>query len=156
VVKHLVTILHTHTQYIYGYPGSSVSIVTTYTCWTIGRSRFDPRLCTMGAGDPFPEAKARPERDADHSPHLVPRSWMSRSYISSPPKLFEPRVRTHGTHWTGGWVGPRAGLDTGVRGKILSPLPGIEPLSPGSPARSQTLYWLSYPAHCFWSYSLRM
>jgi hypothetical protein len=25
-------------------------------------------------------------RDADHSPHLVPRSWMSRSYTSSPPK----------------------------------------------------------------------
>jgi hypothetical protein len=24
-------------------------------------------------------------RDADHSPHLVPRSWMSRSYTSSPP-----------------------------------------------------------------------
>jgi hypothetical protein len=30
-------------------------------------------------------------------------------------------------------------------GKILSPLLGIEPLSPGRPARSQTLYWLSYP-----------
>jgi hypothetical protein len=25
------------------------------------------------------------------------------------------------------------------------PLPGIEPRSPGRPARSQTLYWLSYP-----------
>jgi hypothetical protein len=24
--------------------------------------------------------------------------------------------------------------------------PGIEPRSPGRPARSQTLYWLSYPA----------
>jgi hypothetical protein len=31
--------------------------------------------------------------------------------------------------------------------KILSPLPGIEPRSPGCPARSQTLYWLSYLAH---------
>jgi hypothetical protein len=30
------------------------------------------------------------------------------------------------THCTGGWVGLRAGLDTEVRGKILSPLPGIE------------------------------
>jgi hypothetical protein len=36
-------------------------------------------------------------------------------------------------------VGPRAGLDTEARGKKL-PLPGIEPRSPGSPARSQTLY----------------
>jgi hypothetical protein len=26
--------------------------------------------------------KARPERDADHSPHLVPRSRMSTSYTS--------------------------------------------------------------------------
>jgi hypothetical protein len=37
-------------------------------------------------------------------------------------------------------VGPRAGLDTEVRGKILLPLPGIEPRSPSRPVRSQTLY----------------
>jgi hypothetical protein len=36
-------------------------------------------------------------------------------------------------------VGPRAGLDREARGKILSPLPGIKPLSSGRPARSQTL-----------------
>jgi hypothetical protein len=30
--------------------------------------------------------------------------------------------------------------DTDARGEILSPLPGIEPRSPGCPARSQTLY----------------
>jgi hypothetical protein len=60
---------------------------------------------------------------------------------------FSPRERTSGTHYTGGRVGPTAGLDTEDRGKILSPLPGIEPRSPGRPARSQTLYWLSYPAH---------
>jgi len=39
----------------------------------------------MGTGGSFPVAKARPGRDADHSPHLVPRSIMSRSYTSSPP-----------------------------------------------------------------------
>jgi len=33
----------------------------------------------MGTG-----GKARPGRDADHSPHLVPRSRMSSSYNSSP------------------------------------------------------------------------
>jgi hypothetical protein len=44
-------------------------------------------------------------------------------------------------------VGPRAGLDTEARGRILSPLLRIEPRSPGRPARSQTLYCLSYPAH---------
>jgi hypothetical protein len=30
-------------------------------------------------------------------------------------------------HWTGGWVGPRAGLETEVTGKILSPLRGSNP-----------------------------
>jgi hypothetical protein len=43
--------------------------------------------------------------------------------------------------------GTRAGLDTEVRGKILSPLQEIEPRSPGRPVRIQTLYWLCYPAH---------
>jgi hypothetical protein len=31
---------------------------------------------------------------------------------------------------TGNWVGPRVGLDTEARGKVLSTLPGIESLSP--------------------------
>jgi hypothetical protein len=57
-----------------------------------------------------------------------------------PGRAFTPGERTPGTHCTGDWVGPRAGLDTEDRGKILSPLPGIEPRSPGRPARSQTLY----------------
>jgi hypothetical protein len=50
------------------------------------------------------------------------------------------RGKTTGTHWTGGWVGPRADLDTKARGKFISHLPGIEPRSPGRPVRSQTLY----------------
>jgi hypothetical protein len=33
-----------------------------------------PASCTMGTGGPFPGGKARSGRDADHSPHLVPRS----------------------------------------------------------------------------------
>jgi hypothetical protein len=45
-----------------------------------------PASFTMGTGGPFPGDKARPGRDADHSPHLVPRSSMSRSYMSSPPR----------------------------------------------------------------------
>jgi len=55
-----------------------------------------------------------------------------------PRPRFSPGERTPGTHCAGGWVGPRAGLDTEARGKILSYLPGIEPRSPGRPARSQT------------------
>jgi hypothetical protein len=56
------------------------------------------------------------------------------------PAALYPRGKDPGTHCTGGWVGPGAGLDTEARGKILSPLPGIEPRSPGRPARNQTLY----------------
>jgi hypothetical protein len=42
-----------------------------------------------------------------------------------------PRSRfTPGTHCTGGWVGPRAGLDTEVRGKILCPCRGSNPDRP--------------------------
>jgi hypothetical protein len=45
------------------------------------------------------------------------------------------------THWIGGWVGPRAGLNVGTRRKILC---SCQELNPDSPARSQTLYCLSY------------
>jgi hypothetical protein len=66
---------------------------------------------------------------------------------SRPDRALPPGERTPGTHCTGGWVGSRVGLDTEARGKILSPLPGIEPRSPGRAARSQTLYCLSFQAH---------
>jgi hypothetical protein len=69
----------------------------------------------------------------------------------TPRPRFSPGERTPGTHCTGGWVGPRAGLDTETRGKIILPRSGIEPRSPSRLVRSQTLYWLSYPAHfVFW------
>jgi hypothetical protein len=42
---------------------------------------------------------------------------------------------------------------TEAAGKILSPLPGIELRSPGRRARSQTLYWLSYPARTHYTAS---
>jgi hypothetical protein len=41
-----------------------------------------------------------------------------------PRQRFTPGVRTSGTHCTGGWVGPRASLDTEVRGKLLCPYRG--------------------------------
>jgi hypothetical protein len=47
-----------------------------------------------------------------------------------------------GTHWTGGWLGSRACLDTETRRKILCLCLGLKL---GRPVRSQTLYWLSYP-----------
>jgi hypothetical protein len=56
------------------------------------------------------------------------------------PAALYPQGMTPGTHCTGVWVGPRAGLDTEARRKIRLPLSGIEPRSPGRPVRSQTLY----------------
>jgi hypothetical protein len=53
-----------------------------------------------------------------------------------------PREKTPGTHWIGGWVGPRAGLDADAREKILCL---CQVSNPGHPVRSQTLYCLSYP-----------
>jgi hypothetical protein len=48
----------------------------------------------MGTGGLFLGTKVRPGRDADHSRHLVSRSRMSSSYISSPP------CRLHGSSGT--------------------------------------------------------
>jgi hypothetical protein len=38
----------------------------------------------------------------------------------TPRPRFTPGERTPGTHCTGGWVGPRAGLDTEARGKVFT------------------------------------
>jgi hypothetical protein len=89
-----------------GEPGSSGSIVSDYglddraigvrslavakdfssiLCVQTG-SGAHPASFPMGTGGLSPGVKARPGCDADHSPPLVPRSWMSKTYISSPPK----------------------------------------------------------------------
>jgi hypothetical protein len=45
----------------------------------------------------------------------------------TPRPRFTSGERAHGTHCTGGWVGPRAGLDPEVRGKILCLCQGSNP-----------------------------
>jgi hypothetical protein len=55
------------------------------------------------------------------------------------PDLFTSGHRAPGTHWIGGWMDPRAGLDAVEKG--LLPLPGIEPRSFGSwPSRYADIY----------------
>jgi hypothetical protein len=44
------------------------------------------------------------------------------------PAALCPGERTPGTHCTGSWVVPRGGLDTEVRGKILCPYRGSNPV----------------------------
>jgi hypothetical protein len=63
---------------------------------------------------------------------------------ASRPGSFNPRERTAGTHWVGGWVALRAGVDDVEKRKFLS-LPGFELRNLCRPARSQSLYRLRYP-----------
>jgi hypothetical protein len=67
------------------------------------------------------------------------RRYSSYSYLTSaldgdewsashPDRALPPGERAPGTHWMGGWVGTRTGLDAEARRKILC-LSGIEPWS---------------------------
>jgi hypothetical protein len=77
--------------------------------------------------------------------HIVLTSALvGGEWSASRPCRFTPGERAPGTHWIGGWVDPRAGLDDFVKRKFLT-LPGLELRSLGHPARSQSLYRLSYP-----------
>jgi hypothetical protein len=51
---------------------------------------------------------------------------------------------THCTHWIGGWVDPRAGVDDVEKGKYLN-LPGLELRHLRRPAHSQSVYQLHCP-----------
>jgi hypothetical protein len=76
--------------------------------------------------------------------HLGDRRYSSYSFLTSaleggewsasrPGRTLPPGKEPPGTHCTGGWVGPRAGLDAEVRGKILCLCRGS---NPGRPVRS--------------------
>jgi hypothetical protein len=63
------------------------------------------------------------------------------------PAALLPWERAPATHWRGGWVNPRAGLDDVEKRKFLT-LPGLELRPLGRIARSQSLYRLGYPGSC--------
>jgi hypothetical protein len=65
-------------------------------------------------------------------------------WSASRPYRFTPGESATGTHWIGGWVDPRAGLDDVEKIKFLT-LPGLELRPLDRPARSQSLYRLRYP-----------
>jgi hypothetical protein len=56
-------------------------------------------------------------------------------WSTSRPGRFTPGERAPGTHWTGGWVDLRAGLDDLEKRKFLTP-PGLELRLLGRPTRS--------------------
>jgi hypothetical protein len=76
--------------------------------------------------------------------------WMYRSsflisaLVGGERSASRPGRFTPGTHCTGGWVEPRAGLDDVEKRKFLN-LPGLELRPLIRPARSQSLYRLRYP-----------
>jgi hypothetical protein len=65
-------------------------------------------------------------------------------WSASRPCRFTPGEKAADTHYIGGWVGPRAGLDDVEKRKFLA-LPGLELRPLGHPASSQSLYRLRYP-----------
>jgi hypothetical protein len=85
-----------------------------------------------------------------YMPRRQMEEWMYRSTYSCLGTSwrwvvsFTPWERAPGTHWIGGWVGPRTGVDEMERRKIL-PLLGLALQPLGHPARSQSLYWLHSP-----------
>jgi hypothetical protein len=58
-----------------------------------------------------------------------------REWSASHPSRFTPGERTRSTHWLGGWVDPRAGVDDVEKRKFLT-LPGLELRPHGRPGRS--------------------
>jgi hypothetical protein len=58
---------------------------------------------------------------------------------ASCPGRFTLGERAPYTHWIGGWVGPRVGLEDVEKRKFLT-IPGRELRPLGRPARSQSLY----------------
>jgi hypothetical protein len=55
------------------------------------------------------------------STHFLTSALDGSERSASRPGRFTARERAAVTHWIGGWVGPRAGLDTVVKRKIPSP-----------------------------------
>jgi hypothetical protein len=64
---------------------------------------------------------------------IAPRIFWPRNggeWSASRPGYFTPRERALGTHWIGGWVGPRAVLNAVVKRKIPSPCRESNPRTP--------------------------
>jgi hypothetical protein len=94
------------------------------------------------------QKKKRPWRRMGEWMHRSTFYW-SRHYLEVSAQLHAPATlppgeRAPGTHWIGGWVGPRTRMDDVERRKILF-LPGQVLRRLSRPARRQSLYRLSYP-----------
>jgi hypothetical protein len=77
---------------------------------------------------------------------FITSALVEGEWSASRPGRFTSGERAVGTHWIGGWVGPRAGLDDIENWKFFSP-PELELGPLGRPACSQSLYRLRYPGY---------
>jgi hypothetical protein len=75
------------------------------------------------------------------APHILNLGARWRWVVSFTHQPLYSLWKTPGIHWRGGWVVPKASLETVVKRKILNP---CQELNPGCPACSQTLHQLSY------------
>jgi hypothetical protein len=64
------------------------------------------------------------------STHYLTSALDGSEWPASRPGRFTPRERAPGTHWIGGWVGPRAVLYAVVERKIPSPRRESNPRTP--------------------------
>jgi hypothetical protein len=78
------------------------------------------------------------------STHSLISALDGGEWSASRPNLFASRERAPGTHWIGGWVGPRADLDA-VKRKIPSLCRDSNPRSSSPLTSAMTL---SYPSSC--------
>jgi hypothetical protein len=79
-------------------------------------------------------------RGVDVEIHIFLTSALARGkWSASGPCRFIP-----GTHWIGGWVDPRVGLDDLEKRKFLT-VPGLELRHVSHPGRSQSPYRVRYP-----------
>jgi hypothetical protein len=76
------------------------------------------------------------------TPQILNLGTIWRWMVSFIPRPLYSGERSPGTHWIRGCVGPRAGLDAEEKRKIPSPR---RESNSHLPARSQSLYRLSYP-----------
>jgi hypothetical protein len=65
-----------------------------------------------------------------NSTHSLTSALDGGEWSASRPGRFISRERASGTHWIGGWVCPRAGLDAVVKRKIPSPRLESNPRTP--------------------------
>jgi hypothetical protein len=74
--------------------------------------------------------------DVDIEIHIFLTSALTGGeWSASHPGRFPPGKSAPGTHWIGGWVDPRAGLDYMEKRKFFT-LPGLELRPLGCPART--------------------